>query len=138
MIGLRAVLVLFLAIAVVAWVAGPSTSAVAVRSTSRNGLDAFRTRRDRAGLNTGAFGVALHNLRTPIRLGVAGVVVLAYVLADHPTGAFTLGLLVIAAVVVLLVELLARAPESGSTEPMEPLEPMEPATVGGVETRMSN
>ena len=134
-LNLRAVLVLFLAVAVVAWVSGPSTGAVTVRSSSRNGLDALRTRRDRAGLGTGAFGVALHNLRTPIRLGVAGVVVLAYVLADHPTGAFTLGLLAVAAAVLLLVELLARAPEP---EGPGPLEPLEPATIAGVETRMSN
>jgi hypothetical protein len=41
---------------------------------------------------------------------VAAVVVLAYVMADHPTGAWTLTLLVAAAVVLLVTELLARDP----------------------------
>ena len=61
-------------------------------------------------LDTGAFGVALYNMRTPLRVGVLGVAVLVYVMAAHPTGAFALTVVLVAGVVLLLVELLARPP----------------------------
>ena len=70
----------------------------------------IRDRSDSAGIRTGAFGASLYAMRTPIRLGVAALVVLLYVMAAHPTGAFTLTLLLVAALVLLLVELLARPP----------------------------
>ncbi|MFL6132275.1 MAG: hypothetical protein ACJ72A_05720 [Nocardioidaceae bacterium] len=130
-LNLRAVLVLFLAVAAIAWATGPWAPAVAVRRTTTGAIDNVRHGSDRVGINTGAFGVALYNLRMPIRVAVLGIALLAYVMAAHPTGAFTLGLLVVAAVVLLLVELLARpsvgvppsmtgssadlAPEPGST-----------------------
>jgi hypothetical protein len=109
-LNLRALLVLFAAFAAVAWVTGPWAPAVAVRRTSTRAFDSARHGSDRVGLRTGAFGTSLYSLRTPIRVGVLAVVVLAYVLAAHPTGAFTIVLLAVAAVVLLVVELLARPP----------------------------
>ena len=121
-LNLRAVLVLFLAIAVVAWVSGPEPAPVALRAGVTRGLDVVRHGSDRAGLDTGPVGEFLARYRVPIRGLVAGVVVLVYVLADHPTGGWTLGLLLSAALLLLVVELLARdpapphegLPESGS------------------------
>jgi len=109
-LNLRAVLVLFLAIAAVAWVSGPEPAPVAVRSGFTRGLDVIRHGSDRAGLHTGPVGEFLGRYRVPIRGLVAGVVVLAYVLADHPTGGWTLGLILCAALLLLVVELLARDP----------------------------
>jgi len=109
-LGLRAVLVLFLAVAVVAWVSGPGPSPTAVRRGTTRALDAVRHGRDRAGLDTGPVGAFLWQYRNGIRWAVGGVVVLVYVLADHPTGATTLTLLIVAALLLLLVELLARRP----------------------------
>lgn len=118
-LNLRAVLVLFLALAVVAWVTGPSTAAVSVRRGSRRAVDFVRHGSEEAGFHTGAFGAALYRVRVPIRLGIAGVVVLVYVLAAHPTGGFTIVLLVVAAFVLLVIELLARPPAPGTTEPSD-------------------
>ena len=109
-LNLRAVLVLFLAVAAVTWITGAWAPAVAVRRTTTRAIDGVRHGSDRVGFRTGAFGTSLYGVRTPIRVAVLSIAVLAYVLAAHPTGAFTLVLLALAAVVLLLVELLARAP----------------------------
>jgi len=115
-LNLRAVLVLFLAIAVVAWVSGPEPAPVAVRTGFTRVLDRIRHGSDRAGLDTGPVGEFLGRYRVPIRALLAGVVVLTYVLADHPTGAWTLGLLLAAALLLLVVELLARDPVTRDTD----------------------
>jgi hypothetical protein len=117
-LNLRALLVLFLAVAAVAWVSGPGSAPSRVRAGTTRALDAVRHRSDDAGLDTGPVGLFLGTYRGAIRGAVAGVLILVYVLADHPTGAFTIGLLIVGAVVLLVVELLARSPaEEG--EPIE-------------------
>jgi hypothetical protein len=121
---LRAVLVLFLAIAAVVWVTGPTGSAVALRQVGRRAVDSVQHRADRAGLDTGPVGAFLGQYRRQIEVTVAGIVVLLYVLRTHPTGGWTLGLILIAALVVLLVELFARPPvaqaEAAETSPPPP------------------
>jgi hypothetical protein len=109
-LNLRALLVLFLALSAVAWVTSPWAPAVAVRRSTNHAIDAVRHRSDHVGIRTGAFGTSLYALRTSIRVGVAALVVLVYVMAAHPTGAFTITLLLVAGVVLLVVELLARPP----------------------------
>jgi hypothetical protein len=116
-LNLRAVLVLFLAIAAVVWVTGPEPAPSRVRAGANRAFDAVRHRSDDAGLNTGQFGLFLGTYKGAIRGTVAGLVILIYVLAAHPTGAFTLGLLLIAALVLLVVELLARTPPQVEGEP---------------------
>jgi len=120
-LNLRAVLVLFLAIAAVAWVTGSEPAPSRVRAGANKAFDAVRHRSDEAGLNTGPFGLFLGTYRGAIRGIVAGLVILVYVLADHPTGAFTLTLLLIAAVVLLVVELLARTPPRVEAESEPPV-----------------
>ena len=109
-LNLRAVLVLFLAIAAIAWVSGPAPAPVAVRRGTTRALDVVRHGSDRAGLRTGPVGTAAYTYRTPLRMTVLGIALLVYVLAAHPTGAFTLVVLVVAGLVLLLLELVARPP----------------------------
>lgn len=108
--NLRAVLVISLAVALVAWVSGPSASALGVRHGASRTLEVVRSRSDRAGLGTGPVGAFLGRFRNAIRALIAGVVVVTYALADHPTGAWTLTLVLIAGAVLLVVEVLARPP----------------------------
>jgi len=115
-LNLRALLVLFLAVAFVAWVSGPEPAPSAVRRGTTRALDVVRHGSDRAGLNTGAFGLMLGRSKGAIRVAVLGLVVVLYVMAAHPTGSYTITLLVIAAVVLLVVEILARSPESSGTD----------------------
>ncbi|MGH3306416.1 MAG: hypothetical protein ACRDOX_01900 [Nocardioides sp.] len=114
-LNLRAVLVIFLAVAFVAWVSGSEGAPVRVRQGAGRALDAVRHRRDSAGLGTGPVGEFLYNYHSPVRVLVLGGAVLVYVLADHPTGAWTLGVVVVAGLILLVVELLAGGPP-GPTE----------------------
>jgi len=122
-LNLRAILVLFLAVAAAAWVTGPEPAPSRVRAGTTRALDAVRHRRDRAGLDTGPVGTFLGTYRGAIRGVVAGAVIVLYVLADHPTGAFTITLLLVAVVVLLFVELLAGAPGGAEAAAVDPVEP---------------
>lgn len=119
-LNLRAILVLFLAVAAVAWVTGPEAAPSRIRAGSTRALDRIRHRSDEAGLDTGPVGLFLGTYRAAIRGVVAGGVILLYVLAAHPTAGFTLTLLVVAAVLLLLVELFARTPADPEPDPAEP------------------
>ena len=110
-VNLRAVLVLFLAVAAVAWVSGPEPTPATLRREVSRALDRVRHGTDRAGLRTGPVGEFLGRCRVPIRMLVAGVVVLAYLLNDHPTAGWTIRLLLGAGALLLVLEVLARDPD---------------------------
>ena len=109
-LNLRAVAVVFLAIAFIAWVTGSEGAPAALRRGTTRAFGTVRTGGERAGLNTGRFGLALGEYKTPIRFGVLGVALLLYLIRDHPTGEFAIWLLIAAGVVLLVVELLSRPP----------------------------
>ncbi|GAB7005719.1 hypothetical protein JCM18899A_31920 [Nocardioides sp. AN3] len=117
-LNLRAILVLSLAVAFIAWVAGPGRTAVAVRRSSSRVVGAARGGTMRAGLNTGRLGVALDTYRNAVRGVVLGGALLIYVMRDHPTGKFTIVLVAVAALILLILELLARpAPTTATATP---------------------
>ena len=111
-LNLRAVLVVALAVAFIAWITGSEGSPAALRRGTSRAVGAVRQGGGRIGIDTGSFGIALHTYKTPIRVGVLGAALLLYVLRDHPTGGFALVVLAVAAVILLLVELLSRPPEA--------------------------
>jgi hypothetical protein len=122
-LNLRALLVLSLAVAFVAWISGPAPAAVAIRSGTTRAIGQARSGGERIGIDTGRFGEVLRTYKVAIRGAVLGVALLVYVMADHPTGGFTITLLVVAAAVLLVVELLSRpapATEPGSSAPPPP------------------
>lgn len=118
-LNLRAVLVVALAVAFIAWVTGPVGAPAALRRGTSRAIGAARQGGNRLGIDTGGFGIALYTYKTPIRFGVLGLALVLYVMRDHPTGGFALVLLAIAAVILLLVELLSRPPdlEAAPTSP---------------------
>ncbi|WP_395690392.1 hypothetical protein [Nocardioides sp.] len=118
-LNLRAILVLTLAVAFIAWVSGPGGAAVRVRRGTSRAIGSVREGGERVGLDTGQFGVFLHVNKAVIRGAVLGLALLAYVMADHPTGQFTFVVLIIAAVVLLIVELLSRPPAAPEPSPTE-------------------
>ncbi|GAB3198204.1 hypothetical protein GCM10027062_11830 [Nocardioides hungaricus] len=107
-VGLRAVLALALAVAFVAWVSGPGTAPVALRRGTGGAVGWVRSGGERAGLDTGRFGELLGTYRAAIRGAVLGLALLLYAMADHPSAGFTVTLLGVAAVLLLIVELLSR------------------------------
>ena len=119
-LNLRALLVISLAVAFVAWVSGPEQAPAAVRRGTTRALDAVRHRRDSAGFGTGPVGDFLYTYRTPLRIVVLGGAVLVYALADHPTGAWTLVVVAVAALILLVVELLSGRPAVVAQEPLGP------------------
>jgi len=122
-LNLRAILVLTLAVAFIAWVSGPGSAAVALRRGTTSAIGHARSGGERIGVNTGRFGDFLGTYRTVIRATVLGGALLVYTMADHPTGGFTIAVLIVAAVVLLVVELLSRptaAVEPSSTAPPPP------------------
>ncbi|MBB3045557.1 hypothetical protein [Nocardioides soli] len=125
-LSLRALLVVALAVAFIAWLTGPEGAPAALRRGTSRAIGAVRQGGDRVGLDTGRFGIALHTYKTPIRIAVLGGALLIYVLRDHPTGGFAIGLLVVAAIILLLVELLSRPPApagDGTAAPPAPPTP---------------
>ena len=109
-LSLRAVLVLFLAAAAMAWVTGPGAAPTAVRRGATRGAGVLRHGGESIGLDTGRFGVAVYSYRTQVRVGVLALALLIYVMAAHPTGQFALILLGLTLLALLVVEVLAKPP----------------------------
>jgi hypothetical protein len=118
-LALRAVLVIALAVAIAAWMWAPSGSGATARRGVARGVSALRSGRLRAGWQTGSLGVALARHRRAVRVGVIGATALVYVLRDHPTGGFALGLIITAVVLLILAEFLA-APSTSRASPPTP------------------
>lgn len=114
-------------VAVWAWLAGTTRSAVAVRGLVRAGFASAREAAERRGVTTGRFGRAVDRFRGPIL--IAGMVVAVLILmATRPVtfGSVT-GVAVGLLVLVLLIELLRRpAPVASEEGPVS-----EPARVDG-------
>ena len=119
-LNLRAVLVLFLAVAAIAWVTGPETGPVAIRRGTTRAIDVVRNRSEDAGIGTGAFGTALYQYRTALQAVILGGALLAYILADHPTGKFAIIVLLVALFLLLVLELLSRPPRTEAAIPVAP------------------
>ena len=110
-LNLRAVLVVFLAIAAGAWLSGPGpAAAVAVRRGLAGVMSFIRGGGERVGVSTGPVGVFAHTYRTALRAVVIGIALVVYVQAAHPTGGWTLKVLGITVAILLLLELVARPP----------------------------
>jgi hypothetical protein len=116
-LALRAVLVLALTLAVAMWLMSPQGSGAAARRGLARGIAALRSGRSRAGLRTGAFGLALARYRTAIRVGIIGCAALIYLLRDHPTGGYALGVILTTVVLLVVVEVLAAPPASAPSVP---------------------
>jgi LPXTG-motif cell wall-anchored protein len=107
-LNLRAVLVVSLAVAIGAWVSGPSGAPV--RRGVSSAVTWVRGGAEHAGLNTGPVGAFVYRWKTPLRGTVVGIAALVYLLQEHPTGGSALVVVVVTAVALLIVELLARPP----------------------------
>lgn len=113
-LGLRIVLVVALVVVLVAWLTGPSTLATGTRrrtTSAARTVAAAATRAGAAGtasVETGAAGTFAREHLIALRLGIGGVAVLLYAVADHPGAGYALTLLVLAVLAALVVEFLAR------------------------------
>jgi hypothetical protein len=106
-LNLRALLVAGLAVAIGAWLTGPSSSAIATRSWFSSRLGSAR---GRVGVEPGPIGAFAYRYRTPLRIGIVSVAVLLYVAAAHPTGASTLKILIVMIAALVVLEVVAAPP----------------------------
>lgn len=100
-----------LAIAIGAGFSSPSGAGAATRRGIVKAIDTVRSGGAKAGLNTGAFGVSLARYREPVRVGILLVAAVIYLAIDHPTTGSALTVVITTAVLLVVLELLAHAPE---------------------------
>ncbi|MGW4592676.1 hypothetical protein ACWEKJ_35620 [Amycolatopsis thermoflava] len=101
--GLRLVFAIGLVVALGAFLAGPSATAVGVRRGAVKAIGWLRRGGAKAGLRTGPVGPWVHAHLTALRFGLLGVAVLVFVSLSSPSG---LTVLVIALVLVFALGVL--------------------------------
>lgn len=119
-VAVRAVAVLGLVVALVAFVTGGSPAARPLRSSWSRTTSALRRAGDRRGVSTGPVGRWLDAQRGPVRVVVVGVAALVLTLADRITPALVGWTALVAIVVLLVASLLARpAPDELAAPSLE-------------------
>jgi hypothetical protein len=116
-LGLRAVLVLALVIALGAFLTGPSVTAVRTRNSLARGIGWLRGRAESVGLRTGAVGTWVYAHKQALRTGAVAIAGLALVFWGQPTGKVIILLAVLLLIVLGLIELLARPTETTAGTP---------------------
>ncbi len=102
--SLRAVGIVFLALALTAFWFAPTGAGAAVRSGASSGLSRLR---NRTGMDTGPVGRFLGAYRTFTRVTVVGIGTLIYLSLDHPTGGDALTIILVVVLVLVVLEFLA-------------------------------
>ena len=102
--SLRAVGVVFLAVAVAAFWFSPSGAGAAMRSGAGAGLQRMR---NRTGMDTGPVGDFLGTYRTFVRVTLVGIGAIVYVGIDHPTAGQALTIIVVVLLALVVLEFLA-------------------------------
>jgi hypothetical protein len=110
--GLRMLLVLGLVVALGAFLAGPSTTAVRIR---RGVVRALAWLRDRTGLRTGKVGAWVHTYRGVLRGAALGLGVLIFVFLDRPSGLAVLLIALLLVVFLAVIQFLDRPQATAST-----------------------
>ncbi|HQR26575.1 MAG TPA: hypothetical protein PLP61_05995 [Nocardioides sp.] len=115
--GLRATAVLGLVLALGAYLAGPSSSAVRTRTSLQQGIGSMRGSAEAAGFQTGRFGQWVYRHRIGLRVSTliaAGVWLMFW---DRPTLWTVLGVALLAVLVLGVIEFLGRPPAPASPAP---------------------
>lgn len=105
---LRTVGVLGIVVALAAYLGGASTSARALRSGIGRGFGTARGWAEGRGVTSGPVGVWLGRYRGVVRTAIVALAALVLLLAATPTPALVIGTAVGAALLIALVELVAR------------------------------
>jgi len=113
--SLRAVGVLGLVLAFVAFISGPSNAALRVRRGFTQGIGSVRGSAEAAGWQTGPVGTWTYAHRTALRITAAGLGGLVLVLWNQPTAGVVIGIALVVLVVLAVIEFLGRPPHT--TEP---------------------
>lgn len=114
-LGLRAVLVLALVVAIGAFLTGPSVTATRSRDGLARGIGWLRGRGESVGLRTGPVGSWVYAHKQALRIAAVAAAGLALVFWGQPTGKVIILLAVLLVIALGLIELLGRPPEPTTT-----------------------
>lgn len=120
--GIRAVAVLGLVLALIAYLSGPSSAANGTRSFLSHGIERLRGRAVQAGWRTGGFGVWVHARKQLLRAAILMLGGLVLLFWTRPTASVVIGVAAIVVLLLLVLEFLAEAaapssPTEGLPEP---------------------
>jgi hypothetical protein len=105
-----AILVLAIAVAIVAWLAGPFRTPRRLRGFVNSGADWVRTSAESHGLTTGRVGEFLYDQRILARVIIAIIAAVIVVFVRPLTPALIIWTLVIAVIIVAILTLIERPP----------------------------
>jgi hypothetical protein len=108
--GLRVLLVVGLIVAVAAFFAGPSVTAVRARGAVRSGLAWVRTGGERHGVSTGPVGRWTYTYRRALRIAAVAIAALVFVFWGQPTWVTALVIAIVLLIMLGLIELIGRPP----------------------------
>jgi hypothetical protein len=114
-VTLRTVGVLGLVVALAAYLGGGSASARSLRAGASRGLARVRTAGEQRGVTSGPVGTWLGLHRGFVRVVVIALAALTLLLTGDPTPGLVIGTALVAGVLVVVVELLARPPRPEGT-----------------------
>ncbi|VTR75368.1 hypothetical protein [Cellulomonas hominis] len=114
---LRTVGVLGLVVALAAYLGGGSTSARSLRAGASRGFARARTAGERRGVTSGPVGTWLGQHRGFVRTVIIALAAVTLLLAGNPTPGLVIGTALVAGVLVVVLELLARPPREQEPAP---------------------
>lgn len=116
--ALRAVAVLGLVVAFIAWVSGESSGALRLRRGFAGGIGSLRGSAESAGWQTGRVGTWTYAHRTALRATTFGLGGLVLVLWSQPTAWVVLFIALVVLLLLAVIEFLGRPPQP-ALEPAE-------------------
>jgi hypothetical protein len=108
--GIRALAVLALLVAVAAFLTGPASGSVRTRAALRKGIGSLRGSAESAGMNTGRAGTWIFAHRGALRATVLVAAGLVLMFWSQPTAAVVIGVAVLVALALALVEFFGSPP----------------------------
>jgi len=112
--GLRVLLLVGLVVAAGAFLAGPSSAAVATRRGVRSGIGWLRDRSERAGLHPGPVSAWTSAHKRLLQVAAVGVVALIFVFWGQPSLALVIWLVLLLLVALGVIELLGGRPRDAA------------------------
>jgi hypothetical protein len=108
--SIRAGAVLGLLVAAAAFLTGPASSSVRTRAALGSGIGSLRGSAESAGMNTGRVGTWIYAHRGGLRIAVLVAAGLALMFWSQPTAAVVIGVAVVVALALALVEFFGSPP----------------------------
>ncbi|HXT88032.1 MAG TPA: hypothetical protein VN714_02130, partial [Trebonia sp.] len=116
-VGLRAMLVVGLVVAIGAFFTGPSATAVKTRRAIVSGFGWLRGFAERRGVSSGPAGTWTYHHRKGLRVSAVALVALIFVFWGQPSPALGIVLAIVLLALLGLIELIGRPPTAAVPEP---------------------